>query len=155
MRLLAGAVWFWLALVGNPLRDLRLLRAAETVPGQVIEAWEDAEAGEEGGTVWFHGAVYTFRLPDGTEISGATGSRTGRLRADLIDLDEPVSVEVEYDPADPTINRLKGEGSQSLLEWLLRKAGLGALLLAMFLAPGIIIIRHGIRDHMKHRALNP
>jgi hypothetical protein len=62
--LLLGALWFWHSLVGNPLDDLALIRRAHVAPGFIVDTWDDAESGDEGGTVWSHGAMYTFRLPD-------------------------------------------------------------------------------------------
>lgn len=68
---------------------------------------------------------------------------SGRLSAELADLKSPVPVEVEYVPAHPSVNRLKGEGSQSFAGWFLR-TGLSGLLLVLFLAPGVKLIRDGL-----------
>lgn len=90
------------------------------------------------------GCVYTFRLPDGRERRGFhTGQ--GRLRSDLRDLAHSIAVEVEYDPVDPSISCIKGDGSQNLVEWLLRKVVLGGVLLILFVSPGVMVIRDGVR----------
>lgn len=85
---------------------------------------------------WYHGAAYTFHLPDGREVSASTRTRSGRLRPEFADLEHPISVEVEYDPVDPSISRLKGEGSQSFVEWLILKVGAGGFLLVLLMSPG-------------------
>jgi hypothetical protein len=144
--LVACAVWFWLHLTGNPIHDLRLMIWARTAPGHVVDTWEDVEDGDDGRVQWTHGSTYTFRLPDGHEVEAATGTRSGRLRPEFAKLEKPLPVEVEYDPADPLISRLKGDGSQSLVEWILRKVGLGGLLLVLFMSPGVKLIFDGVRE---------
>ncbi len=141
---IVAAVWLLLYWAGNPMHDLRLMLYAETAPGQVIDTWEEPEDGIEGKADWSHGAVYTFSLPDGREMRGGTKG-SGRLKSEFRDLARPVAVEVEYDPADPSINRIKGGGSQSLVEWLLRKVLLGVVLLAALTSPGVILIRDGVK----------
>ncbi len=56
---------------------------------------------------------------------------------------------VEYSSDDPSMNRIKGEGRQTITEWLWRKVGLGAVLLLLCCSPGICLIRAGLRD-VKH-----
>lgn len=136
-------VWF-LLYWADPIHDLRLMLYAETAPGQVIDIWEEPEDGEEGQTFWYSSVVYTFRLPDGREMRGFNTGK-GRVRPEFRDRARPFAVEVEYDPADLSINRLKGSGSQSLLEWLLRKVLLGVVLLAVLTSPGVILIRDGVK----------
>lgn len=141
-----GALSLWLHLAGNPIHDLRLVLHASTAPGHVIDTWEDVGDGDDGRAHFVHGIVYRFRLPDGREARGYTGTRSGRLSAEWIDLKEPIPVDVEYDPSDPSINRLKGDGSQNFIDWLLRKVGLGGLLLILFVSPGVKLIRDGIQE---------
>jgi hypothetical protein len=130
--------------LGNPIHDLRLVLYAVTAPGEITETWEDVTDGDDGRAHWTHAVVYKFRLPDGREVIGTEhGSR--RLLPELADLKKPVAADVEYDPSNPSINRLKGSGSQSLSGWFLRTAvALG--LLAMFLAPGIQVFRDGLAE---------
>jgi hypothetical protein len=81
-------------------------------------------------------------LPDGREFkSSISGDR--ELLPELVDLKQPVPTEVEYLATSPTTSRIKGSGSQSLAEWLLHKVWLGGLLLALFLLPGVKVIRAG------------
>ena len=142
----ACAVWFWLHLAGNPIHDLRLMIWARTAPGHVVDTWENVENGDDGRAQWFHGSTYTFRLPDGREVRAVTGTQSGRLRPEFAKLEQPIPVEVEYDPVDPFISRLKGDGSQSIIEWILRKVGVGGLLLALFIYPGGKLICDGVRE---------
>ncbi|ODS57825.1 MAG: hypothetical protein ABS36_05135 [Acidobacteria bacterium SCN 69-37] len=142
---IVGAVAVWLQSAGNPIHDLRLALGAEVSPGRVTDSWEDTDDGDDGRLNWWSAVAYTFVLPDGREIkSGDSGS--GRLRPEFADITDPVPVEVEYLASSPTINRLRGSGSQSLGEWLLRKVGLGGVLLVVFLMPGAHLLRSGIAD---------
>jgi len=151
---IVGAATFWLYGVGNPIHDLRLALSAEVAPGRVTDSWEDAEDGDDGRPRWFSALAYTFVLPDGREIkSGDSGS--SRLRPEFVNITEPVPVEVEYLPNSPTINRLRGSGSQSLGEWLLRKGGAGGALLALLLIPGVQMLRSGIAELRGDRTDGP
>jgi hypothetical protein len=71
---------------------------------------------------------------------------SGQLKEKFRDLQRPYPIEVEYLPNNPSVSRIKGDGSASITDWLWRKAGLGSLLLALFVSPGIILLRNGIRD---------
>lgn len=146
-----------LSLTGNsPIADLRLMLHATTALGHIIDTNEDAEQGDDGRANWYHEITYTFGLPDGREVS-ASISRSGRLSAELGAVRPPIPTEVEYLADDPSISRLKGDGSQNINQWLLR-TGLGGLLLALLVSPGIKLIRNGVtafreatgsRDQMK------
>ena len=149
--LILGACWFWYQLAGSPLAELALIRRARTAPGLIVDAWEDVEDGYEE-AAWFHGAVYSYRLPDGREYKERTPERKGRLREQFREFEEPYPIEVEYLPENPAVSRIKGYGCQSVGEWLWRKAGLGSLLLAVFLGGGVILLRDGIREIKKSRA---
>ncbi|MBL0045346.1 MAG: hypothetical protein IPP33_13430 [Flavobacteriales bacterium] len=48
------------------------------------------------------------------------------------------------------MSRIKGDGSPNLFDWLWRKIGLGALLLALFLAPGLAMLRTAVRDFKQY-----
>lgn len=83
---------------------------------------------------------------------GGTDIKRGRLRAELVDLEAPLPVEIEYAPLAPSINRIKGDGSQTVFEWLLRKVGAGGLLAILLASPGIVLIRDGIRVYRSNIA---
>lgn len=140
---IVGVLWFSLDSVRHALDDLRLTRFAAVAPGQVVSTDEDTEDADDGTLLWFHRVEYKFTLPGGHEIrSGSSGD--GPLRDDWRNLKQPVSVEVEYDPRFPTINRLKGNGCQSVTEWFIRKVGVGGSLIVLFLWPGIAKLRDGV-----------
>ena len=148
---IVGAFCFWLYLVGNPLDELALIQRGQTVPGFIVDTWEDAESGDEGGTQWFHAAVYKYRLPDGREFTRRTKDNSGRLKDEFRDLKQPYPIQVEYLPDAPNISRIKGDGHDTIWGWLLYKVGLGTLLLALFLSPGIIMVRNTLRDSKRVR----
>lgn len=147
---IVGACWICYAWFGNPLEELALIRHAQVVPGLLIDSWEDYEDGPEGGTHWFYGYTYSFRLPDGREFTSG-GDASGELKDEFRDLQEPYPIEVEYLPDDPTVSRIRGNGTQSLIEWLWRDVGLGGLLLILFASPGIVLIRKGLPRIRKAR----
>ena len=74
---------------------------------------------------------------------------SGQLKIEFSDLNEPVPIEVEYLPDDPSVSRIKGSGCQSVTEWLWRNVGLGIVLLAMLVAPSIVLFRQGFREIKK------
>jgi hypothetical protein len=82
----------------------------------------------------------------GREFKNRTRAGTGRLKPKFQDLTQPVPIEVEYLPENPAVSRIKGDGSPTVLDWLWRKLGLGGLLLALFLAPGCMMLRDVIRS---------
>jgi hypothetical protein len=122
--MLAGGFLFWLGIVegsgGTPLSQLALIRRGFTTQGVITESWGDPEDG--------YGAKYTFQLLDGRVYDGKADGKHGN---------DGTRITVEYLPDDPTINRIKGEGSLTIKDWLWRQCGLGGLLLIMFLAPGM------------------
>lgn len=140
-----GAAWVVFYGLGNPINDLRLMLYAETAAGEIIDAAEDAQDGDDGRLQWSHAAVYRFRTRDGRVVHG-TSKGVGRLRDDLVNLQAPVPVDVEYHPHRPSLNRLKGDGSQTLAGWLIRTSGF-VLLLAMVCWPGVQMLRHGLAQH--------
>jgi hypothetical protein len=146
-----GACWFWYYLVGNPLDELALIRGAQVAAGFIVDTWEDVEDGDEGGTHWFHGVTYTYRTPDGREFTQSIKNGSGRLKDELQDLQQPYPIEVEYLPDNPTVSRIKGNGCDSITEWLWRKVGLGSLILTLFVSPGIVLLRNGVREIRRTR----
>ena len=49
------ACWFWHSLAGKPLHELALIQKGQTVAGFIVDAWEDAERRDIGGTQWTSG----------------------------------------------------------------------------------------------------
>lgn len=135
------AILFWWYLAGNPIDELKLILNSEVTDGFIVDAWEDIED-RDTGTEWVHSYLYEFQIPDGRKYQG-TEEGNGRI---ILDIEQPYPIEVEYLPDNPKVSRIKGSGSSDVWEWLLRKIGVGGLLLIMFSFPGFILIRNGIND---------
>lgn len=140
------AFLFWLYLGGNPIHDYLLLSRGVVTSGHITNTWEDVDDDNDGRAVWTHGAEYSFQLPNGRTMTGRTLERSGRLNEKFASLTKPYPIEVEYYPNDPTISRIKGEGSTTLTEWIWRKALFGGALLALFLSPGVSLFIAAYRE---------
>jgi CheY-like chemotaxis protein len=146
----AAAIWFWLSCFGNPIRELAFIQEGRVVIGSIVETWEVTD--DDNGDVQSTNAAYVFRLPDGRELKAVT-TNSSQLKDDL---HEPYPIEVEYLASNPEASRIKGDGCQSVFEWLWRKVGLGGLMLALFLSPGCCLLRNAIRDIKRvHKGLLP
>ncbi len=139
------ALFLWHGICGNPLTELALIRHAQITPGFITETWEDVDNDDHGRVHWHHGFIYTYTFSDGRQFTKRSGSWFGPLPRELRDLQQPYAIEVEYLPDDPSKSRIKGTGSDSIGDWLWRKMGLGSFLLFLSLAPGVGILRNGIR----------
>lgn len=116
LLLIVGGFLFWLHLLGNPIHELSLIRRGVAARGVIKDG----------------GASYEFRLPNGQMVKGKTGEITYYM---------PESgIAVEYLPDNPAISRIKGDGSQTIGDWLLYGALAGGVLLAMFVSPGVFLI---------------
>jgi hypothetical protein len=141
--LFLGALWFWYGIVGNPLHELALIRRAQVAPCVLVETHENEH--EDRGHLYFTDiGVYAFHVLDKGEFKTTTEVPTGCLKK---------QEEVEYLPDAPSVNRVRGDGRQSIIEWLWKYVG-GMLFLALLLSPGIVLIHRGIRDIMKSRTTN-
>ena len=140
--LVLGACLFWYQLAGNPLAELALIRRARIAPGSLIDTQEYGGEDDRGHVYLSDVGVYSYRLPDGREFKTTTRVPTGKLIEQR---------EVEYLRDNPRVSRIKGDGCQSVTEWVCRKVVLGSLLLALFVSPGLVILRNGIREIKKSR----
>ena len=138
--LVLGACWLWHYSFGNLLDELALIRRAQVAPGSLVETSEHEEEDYRGHVYFSDVGVYTYRLPDGREFKTLVRVPTGGLKEQQA---------VEYLPDNPAVSRIKGHGCQSVGEWLWRKVGLGGLLLALFVSPGVVLLRDGVRDMRK------
>jgi hypothetical protein len=130
------ALWFWHAMLGNPLTDLALLRHGQIAKGEIIDADEDVGDGDEGQAIWSHTASYVYTLPDGRQFQGKY-SGSGRLKRDLT---LPLSVEVEYLSTSPQVSRIKGTGSQTAFQWIIRTV-LSLVFLTLLGSPSIHLLK--------------
>lgn len=149
LLLTVGGFWFWLYLVGgNPINELALIRRGVTAKGVITDLREDVGDDDRGRAVFVHSASYSFRLPNGQTVEAVTGDFSGRAPAYTTP-----SIEVEYLPDDPAVSRIKGTGCFTVTEWLWKKVGIGGLLLAMFISPGVGLIHWGVRRKPEMPAL--
>lgn len=138
--LLLFLIWYH-AIGGNPLNELALIRRAQITTGTLVETFEEEREKPEysgGGEYYIYKGVYVYRLPFGREFKVVTESDDNQFEK---------QVEVEYLPDNPAISRVKGDGCQSIIEFLWRKAGLGSILLAIFMVPCIQYIKRNMVKH--------
>ena len=139
-------------MLGNPLHDLLLLRYGHTTQGFIIDTYEEPPDRREGKTDWTYEVTYKYSIPDGREFINETGIRSGKLPQELRPpLIQPYPVEVEYLPDEPHISRLKGSAPKSVTGWFLRKVVLGALVLILFLAVGIMLLRDALQQYRRSK----
>lgn len=134
---IVAACWFWLYLAGNPVDELALIRRAQIAAGSLVDTYENELEDNRGRVYLSDVGVYTYRVPDGREFKTTTRVPTGQLKE---------RQEVEYLPDNPAVSRIRGDGCRSVVEWLWRKVGLGGLLLALYVSPGVVLIREAFRD---------
>ncbi len=141
VALLLGGLWFWSEAIGNPLSDLALLQRGQQAVGKLVDSAEN-EAEDHRGNVYFSDVgVYSFQV-NGEEFMATTTVPTGSL---------PSTIIVEFLPTDPSANRVLGDGSQSVWEWVWRKLGFGLLTLGFCVGPGIEFIRRAIHEFRAKR----
>lgn len=149
-KIVYGAVWFliltWFlhSSVTHSYNEFQLIRYGQTVEGIVTKYFEEIDENESSISV-NSVCEYTFFLPDGTDIDGSNNVTEKINQGDLI--------EIQYVPTNPKINRVKGEGSSTIFDWSWRQL-LGLGLLALFAAPGIILIRNGIKEFRNPKIIN-
>ena len=141
---LVGGPWLLFMLSGSPLDELALIQSSKVTPGFIVDTWEDYDDADYGETLWHHGAIYEYRVPDGRDFKGVSKG-SGRLKDEFAHLTEPYPIEVEYLPDNPDISRIKGDGCQTVPEFLWRKIGLGTLLLLIFVGVGVYYLYSGLR----------
>lgn len=134
----------WYHGLGNPLDDLALVRHAQIAHGQIIDIVEDAESGDYGDDRTTTMAIYSFHTADGQDITAHTPDYPGHVRDGL-----PRYIEVEYLANNPRVNRIKGNGSQSVTQWMVRTS-LSLALLCLFVSLGVVAIIEGVRHAKIH-----
>jgi hypothetical protein len=123
LALIAGGLWFWIYLLRNPINELALIRRGVTAKGFIADPNDFYD--------------YEFRLPNGQMVEGKTGVIAYYMPGSV--------VEVEYLPDNPAVNRIKGDGSSTVREWLWSNVGL----LILFFSPGVGLIFWGVRRKLE------
>jgi hypothetical protein len=122
---------FWKQLQQNPFDELALLRGAKIAEGSLSETFERDDEDEKGNVSISDIGIYVFSGSNGTQYKAFTIVPTGKLAED---------VEIEYLSEKPEINRIKGDGCQTIFEWLWRKALLGGLMIGGLFGYGVFVI---------------
>ena len=129
---------------GNPLHDLALIRGARLATGSLVDSFDVEVEDDRGHVDVSQDGVYAFRSPDGREYMTKTNAPVGQLER---------SVVVEYLPSNPAINRVKGDGARNITDLVLRKIGLGLLLLVAFSSVGVSVMWRAIQRLVGHVTL--
>ncbi|MCJ7663518.1 MAG: DUF3592 domain-containing protein [Desulfobacterales bacterium] len=141
--LIIGGCWFWYHEAGgNPLHELALIRRAQITTGSLVDTYEHEQEDYRGHVYYSDVGIYSYRLPDGREFKTSTRVPTGQLKEQQ---------EVEYLPNNPEVSRIKGDGCNSVTEFLWRKVGVGSLFLAICITPGIFLVRQAFSENTKNR----
>ncbi len=127
LLLLTGGLWLWIYLLGNPINELALIRRGMTANGFIKDPSDSYD--------------YEFRLPNGQMVEGMTGEIAYYMPGSV--------VEVEYLPHNPAVNRIKGDGSSTVTEWIWSNGGL----LILFFSPGVGLIFWRFRRKPKGSSL--
>jgi hypothetical protein len=134
---IVGACGFVWHIAGNPLHELALIRRAQVTIGTLTDHYEDER--EHGHRIYpIDVGLYRYHVPDGREFEVVTKVPPGELKE---------QEEVEYLPAKPHVSRIKGDGCQTVAEWLFNKVCMGGLLVSMACVAAISgLILPGIRE---------
>lgn len=143
---IAAAFYFVYSAAGNPYHEYLLVTKGVTTKGFITDAEEMVEDGDDGRTHISHYYSYTFKAPDGKELS-AHGESQGRLPDELSDLSNPYPIEVVYLKSNPEINKIRNTISKNIGELLWKKIGLGAALLITFSSIGFVLIKNAIKEY--------
>jgi len=135
-------IWVGFHTIDNPLNELGLILHSQIANGVLEETYEDEQVDERDRVFYFDIGIYHFNTPDGKTFKAVNKASTGELDK-LCD--------VEYLSTNPTINRIKGSGSKTIIEWFFQKILSGGFLLILFLSPGICILHQLFEDRKKRQ----
>ena len=138
---LAGGALMCKAFIGNPMNDLALIRESRVTDATLMETAEFDGEGERGQYYEGVNGAYQFAVNGKDYFALSTQSHSSF---------DPVA-QVQFLERDPSINRMKGDGVQTIGEWLWRKAGLGLILAGIFMTPGIVQLRAAYRAHRQRQ----
>ena len=127
IALLIAGFMFWDWGTGKILDDLLLVREKSVTIGELVETIEHEQEDFRGRVYFSEIGVYQFRVGEKLFETSAR-EPVGAL---------PEFVDVEFIQRDPTINRVAGDGAQSVFEWAWRKLALSIILLLMFCSIGV------------------
>jgi hypothetical protein len=136
-------LWFCHWMIGDPISSLLLLNYSKISDGYIIDSWEDSDS-DDNGVKYTYGITYIYEINGRKFTEKYTGM--GRIKSEFLNLNEPFPIKIEYLPSYPSINRIKGNGAQSLFEWFWRELLLSILIYGLILTIGIKLTIKGIKD---------
>ena len=145
---LALVIGFFFAkyLAGDPVSNLLLVQWGKDVSGYLIHTDEEYIDGDSGGG-WEHWYVYKYAVAGKTYEGEGHGS--GPLKPEYSLIEEPIPIQVRYFTGYPRISKPSESGAQSLFEWFWREFCLALFIYALVCAPGVSMIRTGLRERRK------
>ena len=143
---LIGTLWLCHFSFGNPILDFAFMCYGKSADGFIVESWEEAESGDEGGTRWSSMIKYTYRVPGAGKFTGKAKG-PGRLKEEFRDIvkSNARQIEVTYLPRYPGVSALKDDVSQSWFRWSL-KTGAFTVFLIVGWSMGLHAVREGVAD---------
>lgn len=103
----------------------------------IVDTIEVEHEDSRGHVTYSNIGVYSYQTPDGRKFKTTTRDPVGQLKE---------RQKVEYLPDKPMISRIKGDGCQTITEFLWRKVGLGGLLLVAFISIGYLVLRESLNE---------
>lgn len=140
--------FFFYGGVANALDEYTLVQRGEIVSGFIIDTWEDVADVERGSVRWFHGAIYTYQLPDGREFEGELHGE-GPLKPEFRNLEQPYPIEVTYLTDNPVVSRITKDLPDSILGLLRDQIFPYGFFSALFLFLGFYVL-WGLIGELKH-----
>ena len=127
---------YWLA--DLPITGGVLIKWGKVTKGYITNTYQEYDRGESGSGA-LYSYEYTYKVDKVTHKKKY--NHLGELKRELMSLDAPYPIEVEYLPIYPAISRIKGNGAQSLTEWFFREFCLGIIIYLVCIAPGYQLIK--------------
>ena len=139
--------------IANAWDDYKLMSKGQIVQGFITETWEDVEDSESGGSIWYHGAIYMYQLPDGRELEGNLNGE-GKLKPEFRNLTQPYPIKVTYLVDNPAVSRITNDLPDSTPSLLRDQIYPYGLFSAIFLFIGFYILWKIVRG-LKHAPEDP
>jgi len=133
----------------NPYHEFLLITKATAAKGFITYSEEQENDGENSPAfdVYYE---YTFTTKEGKIIKDHANDRSSESGYLKDANTKPITIEVEYISSDPQIHRIKNMTKQAntILDFLLRRIGLGIILLLMFCSFGFLMIMNAIKKYL-------
>ncbi|MFH1160667.1 MAG: hypothetical protein V1733_06950 [bacterium] len=150
-------IFFLFAFLGNPWNEVKLIKKGITTTGYITNVVEydflnrEEVKDDTAHRFFYQSFTVCFRLPNGKEIEIKEHKGTGRVFPKYSSLTKPYTIEIEYLPSNPHINRLKGSGNKTIAEWFWPYIALGGLIILLFFTVDIIYIYVSFKTYFKEK----